>query len=62
LVAQDVGQPRKNKADISALFDLIDEGPESDIARDKDRMIGEAVCDEYRRATGRKRRRPPRAI
>jgi hypothetical protein len=56
LVAQDLGE-RKPKADISIVFDLVDEGPPTDIARDKDKLIGEAVWDEYLRETGRKPRR-----
>jgi len=56
LVAQDLGEP-KPKADISIMFDLIDEGPPTDIARDKDKMIGEAVWDNYLRKMGRKPRR-----
>ncbi len=51
LVAQDP------KADISIMFDLIDEGPPTDIARDKDKMIGEAVWDNYLRKLGRRPRR-----
>ena len=58
LVAHDHGEP-KPKADISFVFDLIDEGPPSDISRDKDKLIGQAVWDEYLRDTGRKAR--PRA-
>jgi len=53
LVASDLGEP-KPKADISILFDLIDEEPSTDIARDKDKMIGEAVWQDYLRKTGRK--------
>jgi|ERR1700722_17017310 hypothetical protein len=60
LVASDLGGP-KPKADISIVFDLIDEGPPTDIARDKDKMIGEAVWADYLRKTGRKPRRKPRA-
>jgi hypothetical protein len=60
LVAQDIGE-QTTKADISSLFDLIDEGAPTDIARDKDKMIGEALWDEYRRETGRKPRRQARA-
>jgi hypothetical protein len=56
LVADDLGAP-KPKPDISILFDLIDEGPPTDIARDKDKMIGEAVWQDYLRKTGRKPRR-----
>jgi hypothetical protein len=56
LVAQDLGEP-KPKADISIFFNLIDEGPPTNIARDKDKMIGEAVWDNYLRKMGRKPRR-----
>ena len=60
LVAGDLGE-RKPKADISIVFDLVDEGPETDIARDKDKMIGEAVWQEYLRKTGRQRPRRAKA-
>jgi hypothetical protein len=56
LVANDLGEPRP-KADISIIFDLIDEGPPTNIARDKDKMIGEEVWANYLRKT-RKRGRP----
>jgi hypothetical protein len=59
LLAQDLGAPPP-KADISIMFDLVDEGPPTDIARDKDKMIGEALWQEYLRDVGRKpRRRAP---
>jgi hypothetical protein len=58
LVANDLGEP-KLKADISIIFDLIDEGPATNIARDKDKMIGEAVWSNYLRKTRRKRHRGP---
>ena len=58
LVERDLGETKpKPKADISIFFDLIDEGPPTDIARNKDEMIGEAVWQEYLHETGRKRRR-----
>src|SRR5215468_5894354 len=58
LVASDVGQPEpKSKPDISIIFDLVDEGPITNIARDKDKMIGQAVWEDYVRATGRTSRR-----
>jgi hypothetical protein len=60
LLANDLGE-RKPKADISIVFDLIDEGPATDIARDKDKMISEAVWAHYLRKTGRKSRRKSRA-
>jgi hypothetical protein len=56
LVADDLGEP-KQQVGVSILFDLVDEGPPTDIARDKDKMVGEAVWGEYLRKTGRKRRR-----
>jgi hypothetical protein len=60
LVAQDIGV-QTTKADISSLFDLIDEGEPTDIVRNKHKMIGEALWDEYRRETGREPRRQARA-
>ena len=41
LVARDLGEPAP-KADPSVVFDLGDSGG-SDIARNKDRMLGEAI-------------------
>ena len=41
LVAHDLGQPRRN-ADISLLFDLGASHEPTDIARNKDQMLGEA--------------------
>jgi len=59
LVERDLGPP-KPKADISVIFDLITEGEPTDIARDKDKMIGDAVWEEYLEETGRKPRRKRR--
>ena len=56
VVAQDLGEA-KPKADISMIFDLIKDGPPTDIARDKDKLVGEAVWQEYLYETGRKRPR-----
>lgn len=53
LVADDLGAP-KAKADISMMFDLGASGEPTNIARDKDKMIGEAVWEDYLRKTGRK--------
>ena len=55
LVAGDLGGAM-HKPDISSLFNLIDEGPATNIARDKDKMLGEAVWDEHLRKTGRARK------
>lgn len=60
LVARDLGEVKQKpeqKPDISIIFDLIDEGPPTNIGRDKDRMIGEAVWANYLRKVAR---RPPR--
>jgi hypothetical protein len=60
LVAEDLGK-QKPKTDISSIFssifDLAASGEPTNIARDKDKMIGEAVWEEYLRKTGRKPRR-----
>ncbi len=56
VVAQDLGEP-KPRPDISVIFDLIKDGPVTDIARDKDKMLGDAVWEEHLRKTGRKRRK-----
>ena len=61
LVAGDLSEPKQAKPDISIMFDLVDEGPPTDIARDKDRMIGEAVWQEYRRDSERSADRQDRA-
>jgi len=42
--------------DISAVFDLVDEGSETNIARDKDKMVGEAVWHEHQRKSSSKRK------
>jgi hypothetical protein len=56
LVAMDLGE-RKPKPDISVIFDLCASRRPTDIARDKDKLIGEAVWANYLRKVGR---RPPR--
>ena len=53
LVADDLGEPNR-KADISLLFDLGASREPTDIAHDKDKMIGEAVWNEYLRETGQR--------
>jgi hypothetical protein len=46
LMAQDLGGPNP-KPDIAIMFDLVDSGKPTNIARDKDKMIGYAVWKEY---------------
>jgi hypothetical protein len=55
VVAGDLGPP-KRKADISALFDLGASDRPTDIARDKDKLVGMAVWEEHLRKTGQKSR------
>jgi hypothetical protein len=56
LVADDLGE-HKPKADISIIFDLVTEGEPTDIARDKDKMIGDAAWEEYQEDIGQKPKR-----
>ena len=60
VLANDLGE-QKPKADISVVFDLVDEGPPTNIARDRDKMVGEAVWKDFVRKTGRKTQRRERA-
>jgi hypothetical protein len=48
LVSDDLGRARQ-KVDMSVFFDLVTDGPPSDIARDKDKMIAEAVWEDHAR-------------
>jgi hypothetical protein len=59
LVAQDLGEA-KPKADVSSIFDLVTEGEPTDIARDKDKLIGDAVWQEHLEETGQAPRRKRR--
>ena len=56
LVKRDLGEP-KRKVDVSVLFDLGASSESTDIARDKDKMLGEAALEQYRRKTKRASRR-----
>jgi hypothetical protein len=56
LVAQDLGEA-KPKADVSIVFDLGASGEPTDIARDKDKLIGDAVWEEYLEETRQKPKR-----
>jgi hypothetical protein len=53
VIADDLGEP-KRKVDVSMVFDLGASDEPTDIARDKDKLIGEGVWDEYLRHTGRR--------
>ena len=55
LITYDLDTPR-GKADVSVMFDFCDSGEPTDVARDKDKLIGEAVWAEYLRKTGQKPR------
>jgi hypothetical protein len=60
LVAHDLGEPRRN-ADISLLFDLGASREPTDVARNKDQLLGEAAWNEHAhgrpKSGGRPRRR-----
>ena len=56
VIAQDLGEARP-RADISMIFDLGASEEPTDIARDKDKLLGEAVWKEYVRKTGHKPKR-----
>src|SRR5215813_4087264 len=60
LLASDLGEP-KPRVDISAIFDLGASDEPTNIARDKDKLIGEAVWENFLRKTGRKPRRRAKA-
>jgi hypothetical protein len=62
LVADDLGQQKLAKPDISLVFDLGASQEPTDIASDKHRMIDEAAWKDYRRKTrsGKPDRRPRR--
>lgn len=57
LVVKDLGEP-KRKLDISTVFDLADEGPETDVAEGKDEMIAEAILDMHSAKPGRNKTTP----
>ena len=59
LVANDLGE-KKPRPHISVLFDLGASAEPTNIARDKDKMIGEALWEEYLRETGRADHTPRR--
>ena len=52
LVAGDLDKQQKSKPGISVLFDLGASAEPTDVARDKDQMIGQAVWEEYLRDIG----------
>jgi hypothetical protein len=54
LLSQDLGEA-KRKSDISAVFNIVVEGPRTNVARDKDRMVADAVWQERLRSIGDKR-------
>ncbi|QQO11622.1 hypothetical protein JJB99_19060 [Bradyrhizobium diazoefficiens] len=54
LVVDDLGEADR-KLDISTVFDLAEEGPETEIADQKDEMIAEAILDVHPSQRGRKK-------
>jgi hypothetical protein len=55
LLTLDLGES-KRKIDISVVFDLVSDGPKTQIARDKDKMIAEAVWHEHVRRSDQKQK------
>ena len=53
VIAYDLGEP-KHRADVSLLFDLGASPDPTDVERDKDQMIGEAVWSEHLRTIAAK--------
>jgi hypothetical protein len=49
--------PAKKSVDMSVFFNLVTDGPPSNIARDKDKMVAEAVWEDHLRSTGRPSRK-----
>jgi hypothetical protein len=56
LVKRDLGEPSR-KVDVSILFDLGASTEPTDIAHDKDKMLGEAVRAQHRRKIVRRAQR-----
>ena len=55
LIKAGLPSPRHTaKGDVSDIFGLVKDGEPTDIARDKDKLIGDAVWQEYLEETGRK--------
>jgi hypothetical protein len=48
LLVQDLGKP-KSKAGVADVFDLVDDGPVTNIAEDEDKMLAEAIQDAHAR-------------
>lgn len=53
LLMRDLGEGKRN-ADISVVFNLVTNGPETNMARNKDEMVAEAVWQEHSRSVGKK--------
>jgi hypothetical protein len=54
LVVTDLGESERG-LDISTVFDLAEDGPETDVAGHKDEMIAEAILDVHSSRGGRKK-------
>lgn len=54
LLAQDLGDGKRT-GDISVVFNLVTDEPRTNVARDKDEMIAEAVWHEHLRSVGTRR-------
>ena len=61
LLADDLGLS-KRKAPISTIFDLGASANPTDVARDKHKMLDEAVWEEYERKTSTRRKVRSKAV
>ena len=56
VIASDLAPEPAAEFDITSIFDLGESVEPTDIARDKDKMVGEAVWQEHLRKTGQIKR------
>ena len=47
LVTLNLPLPNPKKCDVSSIFGLVQDGEPTDIAKDKEKLIGEAAWQEY---------------
>jgi hypothetical protein len=60
LIDRDLGAKQEPEVDVSIIFDLGASEEPTNIARDKDKMVGEAVWQNYLRKTGRLKKKRSR--
>jgi hypothetical protein len=53
LLQKDLGTDRKDRVDVSCIFDLGRSAGPTNVAKEKDRMIAEAIDADFERSRGR---------